>query len=98
MPTFDPYTGFEWDKGNFDKSYKKHGITSSEAEEIFLDDNAIVVSDVKHSDKEIRHVIIGQTEGKKMLFVVFTIRKEKIRIISARRANRKEKLIYEQNI
>jgi len=98
MPAFDSYTGFEWDKGNLDKNYKKHGITPSEAEEPFLDEHAVVVSDVKHSDKEIRHVLIGQTGEEKTLFIVFTIRKTNIRIISARRANRKEKMKYEQDI
>jgi uncharacterized DUF497 family protein len=98
MPTGIRVTGFEWDTGNLDKSYKKHGITPSEAEEIFLDENALEIEDVKHSDKEIRHVAIGKTSEKKILFVVFTVRKAKVRIISARRANRKEKTVYEQNI
>lgn len=98
MPTGTSVIGFEWDKGNLDKSYKKHGITPSEAEEIFLDEHALEVVDVKHSDKEIRQVAIGKTSEKIMLFVVFTIRKVNIRIISARRAGRKEIIIYEQNI
>lgn len=97
MPKIDACVNFEWDKGNLDKSYRKHGITPSEAEEIFLDEHAVGVVDVKHSDKENRHIILGQTAERKTLFVVFTIRRSNIRIISARRANRKEKDIYEQH-
>lgn len=97
MPTFDACVNFEWDKGNLDKNYKKHGITPSEAEEIFLDEYAVGVVDIKHSDKENRHIIIGQTAERETLFVVFTERRSNIRIISARRANRKEKNIYEQH-
>ena len=97
MPVFDSFIGFEWDKGNLDKSYTKHGITPSEAEEIFLDEYAVTVVDIRHTDKEIRHITIGKTEEKKILFVVFTIRKSHIRIISARKANRKEKTVYEEH-
>ena len=48
------YKAFEWDKGNIDKSYQKHGITPNEAEEIFLDENLKISRDVKHSQKEER--------------------------------------------
>ena len=90
------YKGFEWDKGNVDKSYQKHGITPNEAEEPFLDENATIVKDVKHSQKEERLILLGKTLGKKLLFIVFTIRQTKIRIISARKANQKERKQYEQ--
>jgi len=92
----DKLKGFEWDKANIDKSYKKHGITPNQAEEIFLDENVILVEDIKHSQKEKRFIAIGKTTGKKNLFIVFTIRNKKIRIISARKANRKERKQYEK--
>ena len=94
MLKFNNYTDFEWDKGNIDKSYQKHGITPNEAEEAFLDEKAIVLRDINHSLKEKRYWLIGKNISKKLLFIAFTLRKKKIRIISARKANKKEKNIY----
>ena len=94
MLSLDKYKGFEWDKGNVDKSYQKHGITPSEAEESFLDEKAIILKDIKHSQKEKRYLLIGETIEEKLLFIVFVLRKKKLRIISARKANRKEKNKY----
>lgn len=90
--------GFEWDAGNLDKSYAKHGITPRQSEEIFLDENLQIVKDIKHSEKENRMIAIGQTFEGKILFVVFILRKMKIRVVSARIANRKEREMYEEKI
>ena len=87
--------GFEWDEWNLDKSYKKHGITQKEAEEVFLDLNLQVESDIEHSGKEERFIAIGRIVESKILFTVFTIRKAKIRVISARIANKKERNKYD---
>lgn len=87
---------FEWDQGNSEKSYRKHGITAKEAEEVFLDERSIVVEDIKHSGLEERSIIIGQTFSGKLLFVVFIIRSTHIRVISARVVNKKERGQYEQ--
>jgi len=89
---------FEWDRGNTDKNYEKHGITPKESEEVFLDVNLKIVRDVKHSQKEARFIVIGKSFGKKVLFIIFTLRKDKIRIISARLANKKERSRYEKAI
>jgi uncharacterized DUF497 family protein len=94
MIKLDKHKGFEWDRGNLDKSYQKHGISPNEAEESFLDEKAIVLRDVKHSQKEVRYILIGKTSERKLLFVVFTLRRKSIRIISARITNRKEKNQY----
>jgi len=88
--------GFDWDKGNIDKSYLKHGITPNEAEQIFLDKHLFFQDDINHSDVEERFIGIGRTSGDKMLFTAFTARNNKIRIISARRANIKERRLYEK--
>lgn len=96
MPKDSAPIAFDWDRGNLDKSYEKHGIAPNEAEEIFLDENILISSDKKHSSSEIRLRAIGKT-AERTLFVVFTKRSNKIRIISARLANRKEKDIYEKN-
>lgn len=90
------YRRFVWDRGNIDKSYQKHGITPNESEEIFLDENLKIIKDVKHSQKENRLIALGETFNKKKLFVVFTVRDEIIRIISARPMNKKERRFYEK--
>jgi uncharacterized DUF497 family protein len=89
-------TGFEWDKGNIDKSFKKHGITPNEAEEVFLDEDIFLLKDIKHSQAEERFEAIGKITKGEILFLAFTVRGDKIRIISARRANKKERRLYEQ--
>lgn len=88
--------GLEWDKGNINKSYLKHGITTREAEELFLDEHALLIEDIKHSQKEERFIAIGKTTEKKILFAAFTVRNNKIRTISVRPANRKERRQYEE--
>lgn len=89
---------FEWDHGNLDKSFAKHGVTPKESEEIFLDENVRVATDIKHAQKESRYIAFGNTFTGKTLFVVFTMRSNKIRVISARPASRKERKIYEEKI
>ena len=89
---------FLWDKGNLDKSYEKHGITPKESEEIFLDESLQVISDVKHSQTEDRFIAIGSSNRDEILFVVFMMRTKKIRILSARKASKKERRFYEQAI
>lgn len=89
-------TGFEWDKGNIVKSYQKHGIRPKESEDVFLDENLLLVDDVEHSQKEERFIAVGKSAQSKVLFIAFTVRKTKIRIISARLANKKEREQYEE--
>lgn len=87
---------FEWDQGNIDKSFKKHGITPNEAEEIFLDQDILLLRDIEHSQQERRFKAIGKVINGGVLFLAFTVRKDKIRIISVRDANKKERRLYEQ--
>jgi uncharacterized protein len=88
--------GFEWGQGNIDKSYQKHGITPNEAEEVFLDEDILLLKDIKHSQREERFKAIGKIAKGDILFLAFTVRKNNIRIISARTANKKERRMYEQ--
>ena len=88
--------GFEWDQGNIDKSYQKHGITTKDAEEVFLDKGIQIKRDFKHHEAEERFIAIGKNLKSKILFVIFTMRYSKIRIISARTANKKERRMYEE--
>lgn len=96
MPVRDKVLRFEWDKWNVDKIYLKHGITPKEAEEVFVSEDSYVFSDVRHSQNEERFVVLGKTLEKKNLFVVFTVRKDKVRIISARRMHESEVKKYEK--
>ena len=85
---------FQWDKGNIGKNVKKHKVQDKETEEIFFDECKKTFKDTLHSGDELRFRVIGKTKKEKLLFVVFTVRKEKIRIISARNINRKEEYLY----
>ncbi|MCL5797667.1 MAG: BrnT family toxin [Patescibacteria group bacterium] len=96
MLDLSKYKSFEWDKGNFDKSYHKHGISPNESEEIFLDEELKILKDIRHSQKEERFIALGTVFSGKKLFVVFTLRGEKIRIISVRPMNKKERENYEK--
>lgn len=87
---------FEWDKGNIGKN-KKHKVEDKEAEEVFFDENKVTFRDIIHStEDEERLRIIGKTKKSRLLFIVFTKRGEKIRIVSARDINRKEVPLYEK--
>lgn len=89
--------GFEWDAHNTEKNWKKHRVTPSECEELFFNRPLVVADDARHSEKERRFYGLGHTDGSRMLFVVFTLRREKIRVISARDMNRKERKVYESH-
>ena len=86
---------FERDKGNREKNWKKHLVSYKEAEEVFEDIYSYTSEDIKHSQKEKRYQILGLTKIDNKLSVIFTVRKSKIRIISARLMNKKEKTKYE---
>lgn len=86
---------FEWDGGNSGKSFKKHKVTDEECEEIFFDSEKRIARDVLHSGTEDRYLLIGETRSKRLLLVVFTSRKNKVRVISARDLNKKERHLYE---
>lgn len=86
---------FEWDKGNIDKN-KKHVVEDQEAEESFLDEGKVIFKDSIHSQSEDRFVLIGKTKKERLLYIIFTKRGKKIRIISARDTNRKEVSLYEE--
>lgn len=86
---------FEWDRGNSGKN-EKHGVGDAEGEEAFFDERKVLLRDTLHSRGEERLVLLGKTERGRLLFVVFTRRQGRIRIISARDAHRKEEPLYEQ--
>ena len=86
----------EWDKGNNSKNFEKHHVNNQEAEEMFSNEPFLVSEDIKHSTKlEQRFQALGKTKTERKLFVTFTIRNDKIRIISVRDMNKKEEVTYE---
>ena len=87
-------TGFEWDEGNAEKNWIRHQVTRNECEQVFFNEPLIVADDIKHSKYEKRWYLLGRTDSYRLLFIVFTIRKNLIRIISARDMNKKEREIY----
>ena len=88
-------TGIDWDEGNADKNWERHGVADFECEEIFLNQPLIVRHDPKHSQHEARFYALGRTDENRPLFVAFTVRRKLIRVISARAMTRKERRIYE---
>ncbi len=95
---FDLVESFEWDAGNARKSVDKHGVSQSEAEQIFFNVPLLVADDPRHSDVEVRFHALGKTDADRRLHITFTLRAEgtKIRIISARDMSRKERSVYDQ--
>jgi hypothetical protein len=87
--------GFNWDKGNIDKNWLKHNVSPAECEQVFFNRPLVVQDDIAHSGSEQRFYALGQTDSKRTLFIAFTIRKNLIRIISARDMSRKEREVYQ---
>ncbi len=82
---------FEWDEFNKDKNWLKHNVASRESEEVFLCKNKKIALDKVHSIQEQRYIIIGSTQSGRLFFIVFTMRGEKVRVISARDLNKTER-------
>ncbi|MBW1759650.1 MAG: BrnT family toxin [Deltaproteobacteria bacterium] len=87
-------TGFDWDEGNSNKNRHKHKVTPSECEQIFFNQPLLIQDDIKHSQNETRYYALGQTDLKRFLFIAFTVRKNLIRVISARNMSQKEREVY----
>jgi hypothetical protein len=87
--------GFDWDEGNSGKSERKHAVTDREAEEIFFN-KPLVVAPSPKGEPEIRYAALGKTLGSRPLSVVFTIRSNRVRVISARPMSRTERVFYEE--
>jgi hypothetical protein len=90
-------TGFEWDKGSSEKNRHKHGVSPLESEQIFFNQPLVVAADETRSQKENRFYALGRTDLERPLFVVLTIRKNLIRVISARDTSRQEKEVYKRS-
>jgi uncharacterized DUF497 family protein len=86
---------FEWDDDKATRNLRKHRISFEEAVSVFGDPDALTFSDTDHSESEDRSRTYGRSKKGRLLVVVHTERRHNVRIISARRATRHEKGIYE---
>lgn len=87
---------FEWDSIKADLNYAKHKVTFEEAKSVFYDENAVLISDPEHSEyEEDRFLLLGFSSELHMLLVCHCYREDnRIRIISARKANKAEAKEY----
>ena len=88
---------FEWDDKKAQSNLLKHGISFEEATTAFRDTLSITIDDPLHSHNEDRLILIGLSEDLKTLVVVHVEKRDTIRIVSARKASKKEKQFYEEN-
>lgn len=88
-------TGFQWDEGNAEKNWEKHRVSRFECEHLFFNEPFLVLKDEEHLQDESRYYALGQTSRNRELFIVFTIRDDQIRVISARDMSRRERRYYE---
>ena len=87
---------FEWDEGNREKNFLKHRVTVDECEQAFFNTPFLAHDDIDHSQREERWFALGQTKLNRKLYIAFTMRADKIRIISARDMDKLERRIYDQ--
>jgi uncharacterized protein len=97
MFDFTSSSGFDWDEGNKHKNWIKHKVSYTECEEVFFNQPLFIRENIKHSSQEEkRYYAYGQTNSGRTLSLVFTLRNNNIRVISARDQSRKERKQYEQ--
>ena len=87
---------FEWDESKARSNLLKHGVNFEEASTVFGDPLSLTIPDPDHSQSEDRFIVIGHSHSSKLLVVVHTERGDNIRVISARRASRRERIRYEE--
>lgn len=93
---FNKCTGFEWDDGNSLKNWLSHKVSVGECEQVFFNEPLIIFDDTRHSLEEQRWFLLGKSDTDRLLFIVFTVRKNLIRVISARDMNKNERRIYDE--
>jgi uncharacterized protein len=94
MKLFPLFVGFDWDEGNRNKNWNRHNVAWWECEEVFFNQPLYVASDPRHSLNEERFYALGATSAGRYLSIVFTRRKSKLRIVTARDMSRKERKVY----
>ena len=94
MVSAPDFEGFDWTGGNAEKNWKRHGVTPAEAEQVFFNTPLLGGDDPTHSRTEARYYALGQTDEGRTLFVAFTMRGHRLRVVSARDMSRKERRAY----
>jgi uncharacterized protein len=87
--------GFQWDESNAEKNWVKHHVSRGETEQVFFNRPLVVVAGEQRTESTRRYYALGQTDARRLLFVVFTIREDLLRVISARPMSRQERRVYE---
>jgi uncharacterized DUF497 family protein len=87
--------GFQWDEGNAEKNWVKHQVTRGETEQVLFNRPLVVVAGEQRTESTSRYYALGHTDTHRLLFSVFTIRDDLIRVISARPMSRQERRVYE---
>ncbi|HJT77544.1 MAG TPA: BrnT family toxin [Gemmataceae bacterium] len=86
---------FEWDDAKAESNERKHGVSFAEAMTVFGDPLSLTGFDPGHSDDEDRYITMGTSAAGRLLIVSHTDRGDKVRLISAREATRRERRDYE---
>lgn len=93
-----PEIRFAWDDAKARSNLRKHGVSFEEARTVFFDDDALLIDDPDHSEREDRFILLGISATARVLLVVHSYRDNDstIRLISARKANSGERSTYEE--
>jgi len=89
---------FEWDRNKAEANLVKHEVSFEEAMTVFADPLARIFPDEEHSVDELREIIVGHSAGHQLILVYFTGIDDRVRIFSARKATRRERKDYEENV
>ena len=95
VPDFPDIEGFDWDFANVHKSLKRHNVSTVECEQVFFNEPFLIYEDAEHSINELRYYSLGVTNQYRHLTIIFTIREQKIRPLSARPMTKNEVKSYE---
>lgn len=90
-------SGFDWDDGNLLKNWEKHRVSAAECEEVFFNRPLVAIVDQGHSEAEPRFLVLGRSDAGRKLFLVFTTRDHRIRIVSARDMTKRERERYQRH-
>ena len=89
---------YEWDPKKAKANLREHGVSFEEAATVFLDPLAVTYPDPDHSDEETREITIGRSTRHRVVFLSHTRRGERTRLISVRKATKRERKQYEESI
>ena len=89
---------YEWDPKKAKANLRQHGVSFDEAASVFLDPLAVTFPDPDHSGEEFREITIGRSASQRVVFLSHTRRGDRTRLISARKATRRERKQYEESI